>query len=131
MLLWAGTRDAHAGCGRTGVVSTVVHRIDNPQPEASEVSFSGLLDAEALTSLAAMVAQRWSTGSVRLVLRAGTEVVPDCIPGLLALDFTVTAESPYLARWLHSARAGERAPSPATIETGCDEHPGSRPGGTK
>jgi hypothetical protein len=40
-----------------------------------------------------------------VVLRAGTEVAPECIPGLLALDLELAAESPYLARWLDRARA--------------------------
>jgi hypothetical protein len=104
-MLALGMFGALCGIDRNEEVAAMVHRIDNSQPAASEVSFFGLLDAEALTSLAAL---RKNGGKVRLVLRAGTTVVPECISGLLALDFVVTAESPYLARWLERARADRR-----------------------
>ena len=82
----------------------MVYRIDSSQSAAKEFSFSGLLDRNALAILAELGRRN---GGATLVLRAGTEVVAECIPGLLALHLHVTAESPYLANWLARARGGQ------------------------
>jgi hypothetical protein len=80
----------------------VTHRIDvRNEGETVLFEFHGLLDAEAMASIDAAVAfARTRGGAVRIVLRAGTEVERALLPGLRALDATVVAESPYLARWI-------------------------------
>lgn len=69
--------------------------------EAVVIEFNGLLDADALGGLRSTIALvRQEGADVRVVLRAGAEVERSCLPELRTLDAAVTAESPYLARWL-------------------------------
>jgi hypothetical protein len=82
----------------------MTYRIDAFQTEAALVlAFQGVLDAAALEDLRARVA---ALAPVRLVLRAGTEVDPGCIAPLRRLPLAaLTAESPYLTRWLSEDRS--------------------------
>ncbi len=80
----------------------VTHRIDVKQDQHTVVfEFHGLLDEEALRGLRETISRLRESGeAVRVVLRAGAEVERSCLPELRTLDAAVTAESPYLARWL-------------------------------
>ena len=83
----------------------MAYRIDTLRAElATVLAFQGLLDAAALADLHARIAGLATP--VRLVLRAGTEVDPGCIAALRQLRVTgLTAESPYLSRWLSEDRS--------------------------
>ncbi len=76
------------------------YRIDALRTElAAVLAFQGLLDQAALAELRRRIADL--PAPVRLVLRAGTEVDPACIDALRRLPLAgLTAESPYLTRWL-------------------------------
>lgn len=78
----------------------MTHRLDFRElGGATVLEFQGLLDQAALQVLRAAVAGT-PRGLARIVLRAGSEVERDCLPGLRGLEAEVVAESPYLARWI-------------------------------
>jgi hypothetical protein len=72
-------------------------------PAGALLAFQGLLDSEALLDLEARL--RAPHGPTRVVLRRGTEVDPRCIGALRRLRVDgLSAESPFLARWLSEVR---------------------------
>jgi hypothetical protein len=75
--------------------------------ESRTAFVEGLLDGDALREV---LERCRASSATRLVLRAGTVVQAECIPVLANLDMEVSAESPYLARWLERARADRRQP---------------------
>lgn len=81
------------------------YRIDTLRTDVALVlAFHGLLDELALADLVARIGAL--AAPVRLVLRAGTEVDPLCIDALRRLPLAaLSAESPYLTRWLSEARS--------------------------
>jgi hypothetical protein len=69
--------------------------------ESVVLELHGLVDDDAVRSLRATVALiRGGGAPVRVVLREGAEVERSCLPALRSLEVTLTAESPYLARWI-------------------------------
>jgi hypothetical protein len=84
----------------------VTHRIDVGR-HGGTITFEiqGLLDAPALAALQSSVAAAKANGSaVVVVLRAGTQVDRGCLPELRAMGAALTAESPYLVRWIAEER---------------------------
>jgi hypothetical protein len=75
-------------------------RIDTVEKtEGVVLAFHGLLDAAALLEL--LVRMAAATRPVHVVLKVGTEVDPMCLSGLRRLGASsVSAESPFLGRWL-------------------------------
>lgn len=80
----------------------MTHRIEvRNQADTVRFEFHGLMDASALASLEAAIAFAHAAGAqVRVVLRAGAELDRSVLADLRALNVTLEAESPYLARWL-------------------------------
>lgn len=71
------------------------------------IVFCGLLDREALQALqdAVRALAARSARAVVVVLAEGTEAFPECVGALATLPAAeVQAESPFLARWIASAR---------------------------
>ncbi len=76
------------------------YRIDTVEKaDGIVIAFQGLLDAAALMDLVARLAA--VTRPARVLLKVGTEVEPTCLGSLRRLGASsVSAESPFLARWL-------------------------------
>jgi hypothetical protein len=84
----------------------VTHRIDVGR-HGGTITFQvqGLLDRTALAALQASVAAARASGSaVVVVLREGTQVDRGCLSELRGMGAALTAESPYLARWIAAER---------------------------
>lgn len=77
-------------------------------PAHPRLVFCGLLDRAALEALrdAVRTLAARSSRDVEIVLAQGTEAFPECVDALAALPaIEVRAESPFLARWIASARS--------------------------
>jgi hypothetical protein len=93
------------GTGRA-LLPRVTHRIDVGR-HGGTITFQvqGLLDARALAALHGAVAAAKASGSaVVVLLREGTQVDRGCLPALRGMGAALTAESPYLARWIAEER---------------------------
>jgi hypothetical protein len=88
----------------------MVYRI-TMQPAAPDlVIFEGRLSLEAVEDLRTHLRTR---PSAKVLLRAGTEVGQDALAALMTVGVPVTAESPFVSRWLAALRP-PMSPTPSS-----------------
>lgn len=84
----------------------MVFRIGTHATSPATLTFEGQLTEQAVAELRTL---QQTTGAARVVLRTGTDVSRETLAALVALDLEITAESPFVSRWLAALR---RAPRP-------------------